>query len=239
MPRGRAGGFTMSLPQEDKFYASKNEMLEEIVTLLGGRVAEQLTMDDISTGASNDIERATQLARAMVTKYGMSERIGPINYGAGQEEVFLGRDFATSKNFSEEIASEIDAEIRRIITEAYEKCETMLNNHMEVLSNVAEYLIRNETMDGEAFEKLFNGEQVEDHRRGEQTFHLERGAAHTAADAQPEADAQAQTVPSDTDDSDATQKLLDDAVTQVFGAGAQEPRGDAEQTDGDSEQPKE
>lgn len=183
VPRGRAGGFTMSLPQEDKFYASKNEMQDNIITLLGGRVAEKLTMDDISTGASNDIERATQLARGMVTTYGMSDRIGPINYGAGQEEVFLGRDFATSKNFSEEIASEIDGEIRRIITEAYNKCEELLSSKMDVLRDVAEYLIRNETMDGEAFEKMFNGEQVPDHTSGEQLFHLNSGVAKTARDA--------------------------------------------------------
>ena len=195
VPRGRAGGFTMSLPQEDKFYSTKNEMKEEIITLLGGRVAEKLTMDDISTGASNDIERATQMARSMVTTYGMSDRIGPINYGSGQEEVFLGRDFATSKNFSEEIASEIDAEIRRIITEAYEKCEELLSTHMDILSRVAEYLIRNETMDGEAFERMFQGEEVPDHQRGEQLFHLEGGAAHTAADdrrAEQEAQAKAE-----------------------------------------------
>lgn len=234
VPRGRAGGFTMSLPQEDRFYASKNEMLEEIVTLLGGRVAEKLTMDDISTGASNDIERATQLARNMVTKYGMSDRIGPINYGAGQEEVFLGRDFATSKNFSEEIASEIDGEIRRIITEAYDKCEDMLDSHMDILSNVAEYLIRNETMDGEAFEKIFNGEEVPDHQRGEQLFHLETGVAHTAAD---DANATQTFEPKandESDDTEKTQKMLDDAVTQLFGTNATE-----QQDDSDDKKPKE
>ena len=208
VPRGRAGGFTMSLPQEDKFYASKNEMLEEIVTLLGGRVAEKLTMDDISTGASNDIERATKMARSMVTTYGMSDRIGPINYGAGEEEVFLGRDFATSKNFSEEIASEIDAEIRRIITEAYEKCEEMLKEHMDILGKVAEYLIRNETMDGEAFEKMFNGEEVPDHQRGEQLFHLTKGAAHTAADDQKKEEDVEETKHLDPEtDMEATQKI--------------------------------
>ncbi len=244
VPRGRAGGFTMSLPQEDKFYASKNEMQEEIVTLLGGRVAEKLTMDDISTGASNDIERATQLARAMVTTYGMSDRIGPINYGAGQEEVFLGRDFATSKHFSEEIASEIDAEIRRIITEAYETCEEMLRSHMDVLNRVAQYLIRNETMDGEAFEKMFNGEEVPDHQSGEQMFHLESGAAHTAADdrkkvQQPEdtGDGEATRPFTPEDGAEKTQKLLDDAVTQVFGENARRPQ-DTPESD-DSEKPEE
>lgn len=205
VPRGRAGGFTMSLPQEDKFYASRNDMQEEIVTLLGGRVAEKLTMDDISTGASNDIERATQLARSMVTKYGMSDRIGPINYGAGQEEVFLGRDFAQSKNFSEAIQSEIDGEIRRIITEAYDKCEQMLRSHMNVLKDVAEYLIRNETMDGEAFEKIFNGEYVPDHTRGEQHFHLDSGVANTAADGEKQLEET---------DTEQTQKLLEDAAEQ-------------------------
>ncbi len=172
VPRGRAGGFTMSLPQEDKFYASRNEMRDNIVTLLGGRVAEALTMDDISTGASNDIERATQLASAMVTKYGMSDKIGPINYGSDQGEVFLGRDFTTSNSISEEVMAEIDGEIRAIISEAYERCETLLREHMEQLTKVAEYLIRNETMDGESFEKLFNGEEVPDRVSGERAFHL-------------------------------------------------------------------
>lgn len=170
VPRGRAGGFTMSLPQEDKFYTSKGEMQENIVTLLGGRVAEKLTMDDISTGASNDIERATQIARSMVTKYGMSDLLGPINYGEGHEEVFLGRDFGAARNFSEETASEIDAEIKKIIINGYTQCEEMLKSHMDVLHDVAEYLIRNETMDGETFEKLFRGETVPDKTSGEELF---------------------------------------------------------------------
>ena len=110
VPRGRAGGFTLSRPQEDKFYASKNDMIDEIITLLGGRVAEKLVMDDISTGASNDLERATQISRAMVTKYGMSDRVGNVVIGSGHDEVFLGRDFATSKNLSEQMASMVDSE---------------------------------------------------------------------------------------------------------------------------------
>ncbi|MGN1031533.1 MAG: ATP-dependent zinc metalloprotease FtsH [Butyricicoccaceae bacterium] len=172
VPRGRAGGFTMSLPQEDKFYATRNEMRENIITLLGGRVAEALTMDDISTGASNDIERATQIASAMVTQYGMSDRIGPINYGSNQGEVFLGRDFTTSDTISEKVSAEIDAEVKAIITEAYARCEQLLRDHMEQLTNVAEYLIRNETMDGESFEKMFNGEEVPDRVSGEKAFRL-------------------------------------------------------------------
>ena len=180
IPRGRAGGFTMSLPQEEKFYASKNEMLDELIVLLGGRVAEKLTMDDISTGASNDIERATSVAKSMVTKYGMSDLIGPINYSSGQQEIFLGRDMVETDAISENVAAKIDEEIRRIILEAYAKCEDILKEHMDQLSAVGEYLIRNETMDGDAFEKMFNGETVPDHEKGAQVFHIESGAANTA-----------------------------------------------------------
>lgn len=219
VPRGRAGGFTMSLPQEEKFYASKKEMLDDLIVLLGGRVAEKLTMDDISTGASNDIERATSVAKSMVTKYGMSDVIGPINYSSGQQEIFLGRDMVErSDSISEDLASKIDEEIRKVILNAYAQCENILKEHMEQLTVVAEYLIRNETMDGEAFEKLFNGEEVPDHETGEQLFHLESGMAKTA-----EQDTQATQVfePKDNtpaaEDPDQTQKIsLDEAVTKLF-----------------------
>ena len=160
VPRGRAGGFTLSLPKEDKYYSSKNEMEDELVTLLGGRVAEKLVMDDISTGASNDIERASDIARRMVTRYGMSDKLGPIAFGSDHDEVFLGRDFAASKNYSEEVASLIDEEVKRIIDEAYRRCEQMLQEHMDILDRVAAYLLEHETMSGEAFEKVFNGEEA-------------------------------------------------------------------------------
>ena len=161
VPRGRAGGFTLSLPKEDKYYSSKNEMEDELVTLLGGRVAEKLVMDDISTGASNDIERASDIARRMVTRYGMSDKLGPIAFGSDHDEVFLGRDFAASKNYSEEVASLIDEEVKRIIDEAYRRCEQMLQEHMDILDRVAAYLLEHETMSGEAFEKVFNGEEAQ------------------------------------------------------------------------------
>ena len=161
VPRDRAGGFTLSLPKEDKYYSSKNEMEDELVTLLGGRVAEKLVMDDISTGASNDIERASDIARRMVTRYGMSDKLGPIAFGSDHDEVFLGRDFAASKNYSEEVASLIDEEVKRIIDEAYRRCEQMLQEHMDILDRVAAYLLEHETMSGEAFEKVFNGEEAQ------------------------------------------------------------------------------
>ena len=161
IPRGRAGGYTLSLPKEDKYYAAKSEMLDEIVVFLGGRVAEKIVLNDISTGASNDIERASAMVRQMVTKYGMSDRIGPISFGSAHDEVFLGRDFTTSKNFSEEIASMIDREVKQIIDDAYVKCEEMLRAHMKELTAVAEYLIKYESMDGETFERLFSGEEVD------------------------------------------------------------------------------
>ena len=157
IPRGRAGGFTMILPKEDRAYATKKSMREQIIHLLGGRVAEKLTLDDISTGASNDIQRATDIARDMVTKYGFSEKLGPVNYSSG-DEVFLGKDFSTKQNYSEEVANEIDEEIRSIIEEAFAECENILSGHMDQLTAVAEALLEVETLDGEQFVRLFNGE---------------------------------------------------------------------------------
>ena len=154
IPRGMAGGFTMSLPTEDKSYRSRKEMHEDIEVLLGGRVAEAIVLQDISTGASNDIERATNLAHAMVTKYGMSDKLGPIAYGSDNNEVFLGRDMGHIRNYSEEIASEIDGEVRSIISSAYNKTNGILNEHLDQLHTVAKYLFENEKVDGETFTRL-------------------------------------------------------------------------------------
>ena len=162
-----AGGFTMPLPEEDQAYRTKKYMEEYIVVCLGGRVAEKLTMEDISTGAYGDIKQATQMARAMVTSYGMSDKIGPIDYGSEGGEIFLGRDFAAGKGYSEVKAAEIDDEIHRIIEHAYHACEKLLSEHMDEMKRVAEYLIRNETMDGETFVKVYNGEIVPDKIVGE------------------------------------------------------------------------
>ncbi len=156
IPRGGAGGFTMYLPEEDRSYRSKTDMEESIVRLLGGRVAEKLALDDISTGASNDIERATKIARAMVTTYGMSDALGPMAYGTNDEEVFLGRDFNKIRNYSEEVAAKIDAEMRRIIDNAYHKTETLLSENMEKLHRVAQALLEKETISGKEFEILFD-----------------------------------------------------------------------------------
>ena len=158
IPRGMAGGFTMSLPEHDRSYRAKSEMLEDLQVLLGGRVAEALELGDISTGASNDIERATELARSMVTKYGMSDELGPIMFGASDSnEIFLGRDFGHTRNYSEEVAARIDAEIEKIITNAYEFTRQKLTEHSDKLREVAQYLIENEKMDGEAFEAMMSG----------------------------------------------------------------------------------
>ena len=154
IPRGMAGGYTMSIPTEDRNYRSRKEMEENIVTLLGGRVAEALVLGDISTGASNDIERATQIARAMVTKYGMSERLGPICYGSDNNEVFIGRDMGHMKNYSEKIAAEIDEEIQKIVGRGYQKTEQLLNKHMDKLHKVAQFLFVNEKMSGAEFKEL-------------------------------------------------------------------------------------
>ena len=156
IPRGMAGGYTMYRPTEDKSFMSRTEMIENIVSLLGGRVSEKLVLDDISTGASNDIERATKIARNMVTKYGMSERVGTITLGQNQEEVFLGRDFAQSKEYSEETAAVIDEEIKSIIDYAYKKAAEILNANMEKLHVVAGILLEKEKIDGEEFDAIFN-----------------------------------------------------------------------------------
>ncbi len=155
VPRGMAGGYTMYRPTEDKSFMSKSEMEENIVSLLGGRVAEQLILNDISTGASNDIERASKIARAMVTKYGMSDRIGAIMFGSDQEEVFLGRDFAQSKNYSEETAAVIDIETKKIIDIAYKRAEEILTQNIDKLHQVAQILLEKEKIDGEEFDKIF------------------------------------------------------------------------------------
>jgi cell division protease FtsH len=151
IPRGMAGGYTMSLPAEDRNYRSRDEMKEDIVVLLGGRVAEALILGDISTGASNDIERATKMATDMVTRYGMSEKLGPICYGSSNNEVFIGRDMGHVKNYSEETASEIDEEVHRIISAGYEKTESILREHVEKLHKVAQFLFVNEKMSAEEF----------------------------------------------------------------------------------------
>ena len=161
IPRGSAGGYTMSVPTEDKSYKTKNGMLDDIVVLLGGRVAEKLVLGDISTGASNDIERATKLAKSMVTEYGMSDRIGPVSYSSGSGEVFLGRDYGHAKDYSEAFAQEIDEEISAIIHNGYDRTEKILTDHMDKLHELAQYLIKYEKIDGEKFAKLMNGELQE------------------------------------------------------------------------------
>ena len=155
VPRGRAGGYTLHLPQEDLSYATKNVMFEEIVSLLGGRVSEKLYLDDISTGASNDIQRASGIAREMVTKYGMSDKIGPILYGSESNEVFLGRDFATQRDYSEHVAAMIDEEIKAIIDSAYAKAEEILKEHEAEVRATAEALLEKDRLSGEEFAALF------------------------------------------------------------------------------------
>ena len=157
IPRGAAGGYTMSLPEEDKNYVTKKQMEDNIVTLLGGRVAEKLVLDDISTGASNDLERATAIARSMVMRYGFSERLGPVVYGNEPSETFLGRDLSAGRGYSETVASEIDAEIREMLDEAYEAARVMLSEHIDKLHTVAKALMEREKLSGEEFCILMEG----------------------------------------------------------------------------------
>ncbi len=161
IPRGMAGGYTLYIPTEDKTYRYKGEMLDELVSLLGGRVAEQIVRGDVSTGASNDIERATDIARKMVTKYGMSDSLGPVSYDSNGE-VFLGKDYGHSKNYSESTAMAIDQEIKRIITDAYKRTEEILTKHRDKLDILAEYLVKHEKIDGEKFRQIMEGTFVEE-----------------------------------------------------------------------------
>ena len=166
IPRGMAGGYTMSLPEEDRSYETRKGMQENIVTLLGGRIAEKLVLDDISTGASNDLERATKIARAMVTRYGFSDRLGPIVYGQNENEVFLGRDLGHTRDYSETVAAQIDEEIRSVIDSAYDQCEATLTEHMDQLHKVAEFLYEFEKINGADFDRLMKGDMsvFEEHR---------------------------------------------------------------------------
>ena len=156
IPRGMAGGYTMHLPNEDRSYTSKEKLRDDMVGLLGGRVAEKLILTDISTGAKNDIDRASSIARAMVMEYGMSEKLGTISYGTDNNEVFLGRNLGHGRNFSEEVGAEIDREVKRFIDEAYERAETLLSQNINKLHAVAAALLEKEKIDGEEFIKIFN-----------------------------------------------------------------------------------
>lgn len=157
IPRGMAGGFTMSLPEKDVFFETRGNMINDIKGLLGGRVAEELKLDDISTGASNDLERATNVARGMITKYGFSESLGPVSFSSN-DEVFLGKDFSTRQNYSDEVASQIDREIKNILTNCYEETREILKEQDAALESVAQALLLVETLDGEQFEALYKGE---------------------------------------------------------------------------------
>ena len=161
IPRGMAGGYTMSLPEDDKSFVTRRQMTEQLITLLGGRVAEKLVLEDISTGASNDLERATAIARAMVTRYGFSEKLGPVVYGNDPGETFLGRDLSHGRGYSEEIAAEIDEEVRRMLDEAFEAASGMLCDHMDLLHVVAGQLMEREKLSGDQFRTLMEGGSLE------------------------------------------------------------------------------
>ena len=200
IPRGSAGGFTMYLPEKDPSYVTKTAMSENIVCLLGGRVAEQLVLDDISTGASNDLERATATARAMVTRYGFSERLGPVVYGTDPGETFLGRDFGQGRGYSENIAAEIDNEIRDIVDESYETARRILTEHMDQLHTVAAVLMEREKISGDEFKTLMEGGKLPPFDLGSGKTAAQAPAPPAqdpapAAPAQPEADAPAPEAP--------------------------------------------
>ena len=189
VPRGQAGGFTMYLPDKDASYVTKTAMQESIVTLLGGRVAEQLVLEDISTGASNDLERATSTARSMVTRYGFSERLGPVVYGTDQAQTFLGRDLGQGKGYSEAIATEIDSEVRDIVEDGYETARRILTEHMPELHKLAKYLMEREKISGDEFKIIMEGGELPPlEEPAEEAKPMEAPAAPQQEAAQPEAD---------------------------------------------------
>lgn len=174
IPRGMAGGYTMHLPEKDASYTSKSKLKDEMVGLLGGRVAEQLVIGDISTGASNDIMRVSTIARKMVMEYGMSQKLGTITFGTGHDEVFLGRDINKSKNYSEEIASTIDQEVKALVEEAYDKAEKILNEHIDILHQVANTLLEKEKIGADEFKAIVEGKKIDDSNPSEEDLTLEK-----------------------------------------------------------------
>ncbi len=214
IPRGQAGGYTMYLPEKDRTYVTKSEMFEDIVSALGGRVAEQLILDDISTGASSDLQSATDTARRMVTRYGFSERMGPVVYGTPQEETFLGRDFGQGKGYSETTAAEIDSEVRDIIDEAYETCRRTLTEHMDQLHALAGALIEHEKLTEDEFEAVMQGKTLP-------PVDGDAAAAKPDAPAAPEQGTQAPAAPA----ADAAQQASAPAGTPDDGAPQQPPVG--------------
>lgn len=186
IPRGRAGGYTLSLPKEDKYYATRSEMLDELKVLLGGRVAEALVLKEISSGASNDLQRATALARQMICEYGMSENIGPVTFGHRQDQVFLGRDIARDKDYSEEVAAEIDKEVRSFMEDAYAATEKLLNENLDTLHVIAQALIERETLEEEEIKQLVEYGHIltaEEKLALQQQKEAEQAAAQENADA--------------------------------------------------------
>ena len=169
----------MNLPTEDKYYETKNETIDRILVLLGGRAAEKIKLDDISTGASNDIERATKIARQMVTKFGMSDKIGPIHLGSSNDEVFIGRDFVQNKSLSEVFAAEVDREVRDIIEDSYERSIKLLEENADILDTVAKVLMEKEKISGEEFEKVYNGLSLEDNVASESSNQIQDDLAST------------------------------------------------------------
>ncbi len=197
VPRGMAGGFTMYQPEHDEMHLMKSKMLDDIVGLLGGRVAEKIIFNDISTGASNDIERASEQARKMVTRYGMSEKLGPIAFGQNNDEVFLGKDYNHMRNYSEAVASQIDEEVEKIILNAYKQTEDILTEHIDKLHAVALELVKREKLTGEEFKRLMNGEELEPLFSDEEEAKPETESAAAEASKKPETDV-VETVTSET-----------------------------------------
>ena len=186
IPHGAAGGMTVYRPVEDKSFNSRSDMFEDIITALGGRISEKIMLDDISTGASNDIQQASAIARAMVTKYGMSDRLGPISFDSSSSSVFIGRDFQHTKSYSEETAAIIDEEVKRIFDEASARCEEILNEHRDIIEAVAQYLLEHETMDGKDFAYMCDHDgQLPEKSEQETQGNVEQTAHESGSEAVP------------------------------------------------------
>lgn len=214
VPRGMAGGFTMYQPEHDEMHLMKSKMLDDIVGLLGGRVAEKIIFNDISTGASNDIERASEQARKMVTRYGMSEKLGPIAFGQNNDEVFLGKDYNHMRNYSEAVASQIDDEVEKIILNAYKQTEDILTEHIDKLHAVALELVKREKLTGDEFKRIMNGEELEP-LFADEDKEEEKPEAETNSDAKTESEAKSdEAVAPETSENNEASETVDDENTE-------------------------
>ncbi len=230
VPRGQAGGYAVMLPREDRYFMTKPELLDKIVGLLGGRVAEEVMFNEVSTGAHNDFQRATAIARKMVTEYGMSDKLGPLQFGSGSGgQVFLGRDMQNEQNYSDAIAYEIDQEVQRFIKESYERCRQILTEHKDKLELVAQQLLELETLDAEQIESLVEEGKLPDNHHLNKSDDEVEVVKHPEQEDSSEEDETKETSSEDSGDDDSSSDKTDDAQDndEQKEANPEDPKEDA------------